>query len=70
MTDTEAHGHDPEGVARRLHSGPLQAFFAGLLMLETSSPDRDEKLAEVLTIGAEELKRIIADVQRSTSEPT
>ncbi len=54
---------DLDELAKRLHNGPLQAFFAALMVLEADVDGRDAKLNHVLETGADELRAIISELR-------
>lgn len=49
-----------QDLARRLHSGPLQSFFAALLLVESEAAA--ETIESVLTEGAAQLRAIIGEI--------
>lgn len=62
MTDDRSGPElDRQDLARRLHSGPLQSFFAALLLLETEAAS--ETVEAVLTEGADQLRALINEVR-------
>ena len=58
-------GFELDSVARRLHGGPLQCLFAGIMMLEGGANDggdraaNDGAIVDVLRQGAREMNEII-----------
>ncbi len=58
-------GDQVADLIKRLHGGPLQAFFAGLIALELDDDSRDERLGVILGDGVAELQAIIGEIRDS-----
>lgn len=56
---TDPSGDDLAGFALRLHNGPLQNMFAGIMILEGGSSDATATAIEVLRQGVRDLNEII-----------
>jgi hypothetical protein len=61
-------GADRAADALRLHNGPLQCMFAGIMMLESPSEDSTDSAITVLRQGVVELNEIIESMSNSTEE--
>ena len=55
---------DPGELAKRLHGGPLQAFYAAALALEAANPDI-ERATGILRTAALDLADVIDELDRA-----
>lgn len=55
----ESESPDAAALALRLHNGPLQSMFAGIMILENGSADATSAAIDVLRQGVRDLNDII-----------